>query len=1700
MAVEIPFWRRFATFLVIGVSTLAFGCSSAEKSNAPQPVDVPTSPAVESANAKSVVQATRHLFAFDRANVPTVSGGVNQPVFPPQTATPAAALPKGEAHFEQTDHAYLPRVPVEPGVHLSMRLPRLARDPFKLTETSSGVSVEAALGGAGSSDGEVADGYAVYEGALAGAAKKGRTTVPDGTLMLRPFSSGIEDYMVFDHAPARPEVEYDVALGDRVAGLRMLSDVVEFLDAGGAPRLRLALPKIVGADGVTHVATASIEGCRYDTNPAAPWGRPVTDPGARRCTIRIAWDEKGLSYPALFDPQWVTTTHLVAARGQHTVTPFKCSNGDSCLLIAGGRNGTSMISPANSNGPSTEIYDISSNPPSTATTGEMHIPRYLHTATYIDDTGDTKLTGGPAIRILVVGGTTTIAGTALRYTEYYNPATGAWSGLANGSTASSCATTFQYCLHTARYNHTATAIPATVHSVPSVVVTGGWPANNQPPMTSVEIYGRNGTETTMTWHTNWNGTVASLGTPRELHAATVLDNSSGNAPVLLIAGGRTDNTGTTTATAEELKFSGTNQLLQTTVASMSTQRATFPLVAVGSDWAVAIGGYGPSGAINSGEYFDGSTWHAVNGTLSAARFRFGTELLRSSSRVLVASGTTASYSYLVNSDVYDKATNSFYRASNLNTPRMDPGVPDMPFFQALPAGGVPFSLGYGLALGGFSPSGVTATNAVEKWTTLSNGNACTYTGDCSSLFCVDGYCCNSACGGGCDTCNQSGSHGTCKAVSAGAAGSPSCSPYLCDGVNPSCPSTCSADSDCATGYYCNASGTCAPVKGLGTACNDSAGYDCYVGGCRVCTGGAGTCADGVCCNSACSGSCDACNLSGKVGQCTVVGAGTAGSPACSGNLLCNGSSASCPSSCSSNADCVSGYYCDTSSHTCKQQSTGTPCQTANDCPSNLFCADGVCCNSTCTGGCSRCDLSGKVGTCSAVSAGTAPANCASSTGYLCNGTELGCPTTCVKDADCASGYYCASDSTCKPQKSQGSACNSGVGGDCLVSGCRVCTTGQCVDGACCNTACSAACDACNLAGKVGTCSPVGAGQAGTPSCAPYTCGSGASCATTCSSNSDCAAGSYCDSNSHCVAQAGTGAACTSQAQCNSGLTCVDGVCCTTDCTGTCMACSAAKKGSGVDGYCGPIAANSDPDSECGNTPASGCGTNGMCDGAGKCALWPAGTTCGTGTSCTNGVESGYQCDGQGNCKVASTTSCAPYVCSGATCGAQCASDTDCSATTYCDTATNKCVAKQAPGAACTGTDQCSSGFCVDGVCCDKACSGTCYACTKAKKGTGDDGTCGPIAAGTDPDNECPSDPVSTCQRNGFCDGAGTCGFYAVGTACGSVSCVGNSAVGKVCNSFNECKDSATGVACDPYICSSGGCPGSCTDSTQCTSGFFCSAGQCVTQKQQGDTCTGDGDCKSQHCADGVCCNDACNGQCQACDLTGSVGTCTAFTGDPAAHDRPACTGTGKCAGTCDGNNTATCTYPDSTTLCEGTACAGNVFQPKVCDGQGGCVDGQSKDCGNYACDATAGACKTSCKSDTDCASGSSCNTTTGQCAAQSSTCKNATTVQQANGQEQSCEPYRCVAGACQQQCSSSSDCAPGYDCQSSQCVPAPDAGSDAGNPSSGAASSNNTGGCGCSVPHRSGPTPLFALGGLLFVVFERRRRSSRKARRRVEMP
>jgi len=268
-----------------------------------------------------------------------------------------------------------------------------------------------------------------------------------------------------------------------------------------------------------------------------------------------------------------------------------------------------------------------------------------------------------------------------------------------------------------------------------------------------------------------------------------------------------------------------------------------------------------------------------------------------------------------------------------------------------------------------------------------------------------------------------------------------------------------------------------------------------------------------------------------------------------------------------------------------------------------------------------------------------------------------------------------------------------------------------------------------------------------------------------------------------------------------------------------------------------------------------CNTNGgsVCDGMGNCV------------ECNNN----FQCSGPTTCGgggVPNACGCTPKTCAdlNRTCGT--ASD-GCGNMLSCDdgmqngTETdvdcgggtgNSCSQLCALGKKCTKGSDCTNGFCVDGVCCNSSCTGTCQACSAVKKGGGTDGTCGPIAVDTDPDNECTDQGVMSCGFNGTCNGAGACAKYASGTVCVAGSCMGGVAVpNRTCNGSGTCQ-TVMSTSCGAYVCGATACLTSCTSDAECAATAYCSLPNCVPKKAAGQPCGGNNECISGSCSANIC--------------------------------------------------------------------------------------------------------------------------------------------------------------------------------------------------------------------------------------------------------
>jgi hypothetical protein len=664
---------------------------------------------------------------------------------------------------------------------------------------------------------------------------------------------------------------------------------------------------------------------------------------------------------------------------------------------------------------------------------------------------------------------------------------------------------------------------------------------------------------------------------------------------------------------------------------------------------------------------------------------------------------------------------------------------------------------------------------------LINGEACTTDTECASEHCVDGRCCNTACTGSCTACSVAEgatSDGACTVYPVGSPGSPSCGYLICNGTALDC-TQCTGDTQCAAGRYCSAAGTCLPQRALGQACNSAAGADCLEASCRVCV------------TSHCDGTCV---------------------------------------NCRTDTDCAHAQYCAADGTCVSRKSAGVACSTAASTSCRVagcrvcadtasHCVDGVCCDGTCDGTCEACvdRLTGAAdGLCAPVPADQDPENeclvgsgscgadgscdglracraharpgtacgatmCSGSTitgpscddagacsmtpqscaPYLCDGNA--CGTGCTDDFDCTNDGYCVQGGTCAYKRDHGEPCGAA----------RECVTGFCADGRCCSTACDAECDTCSAADGAtadGTCTALPVGT----SCGTdlFCTGSGLDC-TGCTTDAHCPASRHCTPSGTCLPRKGQGDACDDagedchEAGCRVCETdhCIDGICCDRACSSV-QACSADLKVSGGDGTCGEAttAVNGAP-----------CTTPDTC----------------TSGSCRDGVCCNRNCETNEACTEAMKVSGGDGTCGEAR------------------TAVN--------GSPCENEITCTSGYCADGVCCDVACADECMACAAALKQDGEDGTCGPVKVGTD--------PQLRCMRNAACPLRPTCSAEAL------CDCQPEGITECDEDGVTRINSDSTDTDCSPYRCdpAAGDCFPDCDTGAHCAPGARCTSdGECVS--------------------------------------------------------------------------------------------------------------------------------------------------------------------------------------------------------------------------------------------------------------------------------
>ncbi|MBI4705509.1 MAG: hypothetical protein HY744_30820 [Deltaproteobacteria bacterium] len=388
----------------------------------------------------------------------------------------------------------------------------------------------------------------------------------------------------------------------------------------------------------------------------------------------------------------------------------------------------------------------------------------------------------------------------------------------------------------------------------------------------------------------------------------------------------------------------------------------------------------------------------------------------------------------------------------------------------------------------------------------------------------------------------------------------------------------------------------------------------------------------------------------------------------------------------------------------------------------------------------------------------------------CGGNQGPCPTRCGDDkacqvqADCAPGLYCDPGTLkCTGKLLNGKNC----------AGVAECKSGFCVDGYCCDKACGGACDACNLPGKQGTCTPLA-------------------------------------KDTECRASAG---ACDVAEKCDG----VSGICPSdtvkvkdTECRAAADACDVAEKCDGVAKAC-PGDAVKVKDTEC-RAAADACDVTEKCDGVGKAcpgdAVKVKDTECRAAAGACDVAEA---CDGVGK------------ACPG---DAVKVKDTECRAAAgACDVA-EACdgVGKACPGDAVKVKDtecRAAAGACDVAEACDgvgKACPSDGF---KAN-----DVECRALAGDCDVAEKCPGNGPA-CPSDGFKANDVVCRVVA-GDCDAEESCPGN---GKDCPADGFLADGqpSTGGGCDPYLCDglAATCPSACAGDPDCVPSYSCRSSQCV---------------------------------------------------------------------------------------------------------------------------------------------------------------------------------------------------------------------------------------------------------------------------------
>lgn len=765
--------------------------------------------------------------------------------------TPEVSSFRGEGDFVRA----IPQAPRARANAASVLLPRSAARAMVIE--SGPMKIEVAPRGFADTALEWAEHVAMYP------------NVQSGTTAIRVVANdGVEDFYQVEAPREELSFSYDVKMSG-VAGLRLVAGTLEMLDASGNPLLRAPRPIVLDAHGITRTGRLSVQGCAYDTKAIGPWGRAVTAPGASHCTVTATIDGRGLGYPVLVDPTWQATTgNAKRSHAYHKLLQLSAGPDSGKVLLVGGTGSDPGV---------TELFNPATGTWATASPFPAGVTLGIGMNAVVLSSGQVVAHGG-----FPTTGTTT---TAQGITLLRDPSSGNWSTAATG---------------TARAWHAMVAV--TIDGKPAALAIGGQPlssVSSSPPLKTAEYYFPTGP--TPSLDDTWVSAGSMAGT-RSKGRAVVLGDGR-----VLVAGGETYTTFTTALETADL-FSPSTKTWSA-APSMATKRSQLELVALPGTTprAIAAGGStstSASSAVDTLEYFDGTTWTTLSAKMSQTRWQFAAAVL-DDGKVLLTGGqsynTTLFTHVTASADLFlpgtTPTTGTITGAGTMAIERSFHALLNVPGTGALVVGGLAPStettnseifntaVGGACTVGGTAcPSGLSCVDGVccastgcpegqtcnapgrEGVCTKPKGAACTSNTECGTGFCVTGVCCENACTGGCKACNEAGKEGTCVLAPAG--------------TDPG--GFCTGSSDPTCGKKCDGTGKCGSYATEGTACGASLGdagtgtfcttYSCSsFGSCSSKQNNCGlTCTTTVTCNES-TKTCSATASGIKAGQCLIDG-------------------------------------------------------------------------------------------------------------------------------------------------------------------------------------------------------------------------------------------------------------------------------------------------------------------------------------------------------------------------------------------------------------------------------------------------------------------------------------------------------------------------------------------------------------------------------------------------------------------------------------------------------------------------------------------------------------------------------------------------------------------------------------------------------------------------------------------------------------